>query len=352
VFYSWQSDLPGRTNRNLIQTALKDAIRDLGRGAPKLDVRFERDTRGLAGSPDIVNAILAKIDDASAFVCDVTIVNPRSRKPTKPMPNPNVLFELGYAVRALGWDRVICVYNDGVRPMSDLPFDVRNRRILPYTSRLQSRGSVASERKRLREALHAALQPIVTGLGSRARSPQRLRDSIAAVQLRNAVGKLMMFLRGLSTGALPAVGTDAAFECIARDDDNAGDEFAQHLVESFERTPLFGPSGMTVGGATVPWSKVLAGTFGETSRNCAEIMDRFAVGADAAIIVQVENMRLAAFNLAATFASAEHFPELYESGLRNAQHVEIVRHGMRELQRALRIARRFELPATPTPSRS
>lgn len=39
---------------------------------------------------------------------------------------------MGYAAKKLGWDRVICIFNTEFGKISDLPFDLRNRRILTY----------------------------------------------------------------------------------------------------------------------------------------------------------------------------------------------------------------------------
>lgn len=61
---------------------------------------IDRDTQGLAGAPDIGDSIYDKIDSADIFIADVTIINQdyAGRK----TPNPNVLIELGYAIKALG----------------------------------------------------------------------------------------------------------------------------------------------------------------------------------------------------------------------------------------------------------
>lgn len=49
-------------------------------------------------------------------------------------PNPNVLLELGYAVRTLGWDRIICFYNLKYGDIKSVPFDLSHRRIFCYNS--------------------------------------------------------------------------------------------------------------------------------------------------------------------------------------------------------------------------
>src|SRR6266852_4668683 len=129
VFYSWQSDLPKGTNYTFIETCLNKAIKEL-QGAAKLDPALDRDTAGLAGSPDIAATILDKINNCHVFVGDVSIIH---GGPPRAAPNPNVLFELGYAVKRLGWDRVICVANEHFGKVESLPFDVRQRRVTKYT---------------------------------------------------------------------------------------------------------------------------------------------------------------------------------------------------------------------------
>ncbi|WP_321969274.1 hypothetical protein [Paraburkholderia tropica] len=51
----------------------------------------------------------------------------------KASPNPNVVFELGYAVARLGWERVVLLFNTqyGEFP-GDLPFDFDRHRAMPF----------------------------------------------------------------------------------------------------------------------------------------------------------------------------------------------------------------------------
>jgi hypothetical protein len=130
VFYSWQSDSPGNTNRNLISKALEDAIDEI-KNDDTIEVEpvIDRDTLGIAGSPDISNSIFSKIDSASVFVCDVSIIDSETKKPS---PNPNVLIELGYAIKVLGWNRIVMVMNIEYGKPETLPFDLRSKRVLTY----------------------------------------------------------------------------------------------------------------------------------------------------------------------------------------------------------------------------
>lgn len=134
IFYSWQSDLAGRTNRNLIEDSLKRAIRAIARDEDAgVEPVLDRDTANLAGAPDIAQSILAKIATADMFVADVSIVNePQQGRPT---PNPNVLVELGYAVAELGWENVVLVMNIAYGGPEQLPFDLRGRRTVVYEMR-------------------------------------------------------------------------------------------------------------------------------------------------------------------------------------------------------------------------
>ena len=120
LFNSWQSDLPG--NRNLIDKCLRQV-------ADAVDIKIESATRGAKGSPDIAATILTKIDEADIFLADVSIINPAIVDGRK-TPNPNVLYELGYAFKALGQDNIILVANVDTTQTADLPFDIRNRRMV------------------------------------------------------------------------------------------------------------------------------------------------------------------------------------------------------------------------------
>jgi hypothetical protein len=131
VFYSWQSDLPNSTNRGFLENCLERAIKLIGTAAElNLDPALDRDTRGVPGAPDIAETIFAKIEAADVFVADVSFVTPAGS--SRPSPNPNVLIELGYAAKALGWERIICVFNKAYGRIEDLPFDIRKRLVRVY----------------------------------------------------------------------------------------------------------------------------------------------------------------------------------------------------------------------------
>ena len=152
VFYLWQSDLPN--NRNEIKASIKKAIKNINSKRIGCVLTYDESTWDVAGVPDISQMITQKIDKSSIFICDVSIINKdfEGRK----CPNPNVLFELGYAMRCLGWDKVICVFNHATGRVEDLPFDINHKRILTYNS--ENEGYKAQLSKNMERAIELMAQ--------------------------------------------------------------------------------------------------------------------------------------------------------------------------------------------------
>lgn len=144
IFYSWQSNLPNSSNRGFIEECIKNAIKNIANNDDlALEVNLERDTKGLIGTPDIVNSLFEKIDSSKLFIADVSIIN--SSIVERKTPNPNVLLELGYAAKSLGWDRVLCFFNLDYGSIEDLPFDIRFRRIVTYSLKHRTKAEVKRE---------------------------------------------------------------------------------------------------------------------------------------------------------------------------------------------------------------
>jgi hypothetical protein len=164
VFYSWQSDCPANTNRNFISVALEKATKEIENDeAISVDPVIDRDTLGVAGSPDISESIFKKIDGSSVFVCDVSIIDQSASRKT---PNPNVVLELGYAIKVLGWNRIILIMNTEYGDPSSLPFDLRAKRVLIYEIS-SSEQEKAPVRNGLKKTLVAALKLIFETEGKR-----------------------------------------------------------------------------------------------------------------------------------------------------------------------------------------
>lgn len=128
IFFSWQSDLKG--NKKVIKDSL---LAECQKQKEKNGYQLEIDeaTRNLPGSPKIEDAILKKISSTDIFVCDITPVASCGRKL---MPNSNVIFELGFALHALGEKRVILLAKKGDWDVNDMPFDFNHRRIGFFSS--------------------------------------------------------------------------------------------------------------------------------------------------------------------------------------------------------------------------
>lgn len=133
IFYSWQSDLPNNINRGFISECLEKATKNIyEKNKFLVEYKIDSDSRDELGTPDIVSNIFSKIDTCDIFIADITIINKESTK--RKTPNPNVLIELGYASSAIGWENIICVFNDDFGIKEDLPFDIRFRKPLSYST--------------------------------------------------------------------------------------------------------------------------------------------------------------------------------------------------------------------------
>jgi len=133
VFYSWQSDLPNKTNRQFIRNSLEAALKIIHRDNRSIsEYVIESDSRGESGTPELASTLFAKIDQCDIFAADVSIIN--SSLECRKVCNPNVLIELGYASSKLGWERILCIYNLSFGKIEELPFDIRHRKPIVYTA--------------------------------------------------------------------------------------------------------------------------------------------------------------------------------------------------------------------------
>jgi len=178
IFYSWQSDLPNNTNWSFIENCLESSLKELKKCERPINIFLDRATREETGSPDITESIFSKISNSSVFIADISIVNnfdckeETVKKPNvfvnsipisgttnkenyRKTPNPNVLIELGYAARTLGWEKIICIFNTDYGSFDDLPFDLRNRRIMTYSLKDKEK---SEEKKNIASQIFKAIQ--------------------------------------------------------------------------------------------------------------------------------------------------------------------------------------------------
>ena len=147
---------------------------------------------------------LSKIDAADVCVFDVSIAI--RAKGLRPCPNPNVLIELGYALKAHSPDRLLLVFNEAYgQPKSDLPFDLGYKRLVLYrvdahVDRDAARDTLTTQlRERLREA-HL--------------SPQRRQPSIQVQQLTATLHDPFEAMLGSRGGVLLWANPDAASDYV------------------------------------------------------------------------------------------------------------------------------------------
>lgn len=129
VFFSWQSD----------RIEVKKAIhRELDVVAKKLykegvNLIVDHDTRDRVGTQDINAEVLQKILHCDIFIADVTPVSKilsDTPKPVKLIPNPNVMYESGYALAHKGLSKMIFLASlQHEETIAQLPFDINHNTI-------------------------------------------------------------------------------------------------------------------------------------------------------------------------------------------------------------------------------
>jgi hypothetical protein len=173
IFWAWQGDTPGRIGRFFVRDALEEAIEKLKQPkdieeppeeARRNDLHVDYDTKNLKGSPEVAAEIFKKIAAATVVVADVTPVGTGAARPgknPKPLMNPNVSIELGYAFGKLGTDCFLPILNLAYGDAEGLPFDIAHRRF-PTTFNLTDKTTndeVKAEKKLLVDKLIIALKP-------------------------------------------------------------------------------------------------------------------------------------------------------------------------------------------------
>jgi hypothetical protein len=115
-------------NRNFIEDALEKAIKKLHETLTVEEalrdekLALDKDTKGVPGTPPIVDTIFEKISKCGIFPPDITFVG--KTEAGWLIPNPNVLIEYGWALREVGHSRLIPVMNTfyGEPSAETLPF--------------------------------------------------------------------------------------------------------------------------------------------------------------------------------------------------------------------------------------
>jgi hypothetical protein len=175
IFYSWQSDLPNQVNAQLIRSVLGEVASELNEDDDiEVKAMCDEATRDTPGSPKIVDTIFEKILQSDAFVCDLSKVHETIAPDgeARKFCNANVAIELGFAIRELGWNRIILVFNEAYGKLPhDLPFDTHGNRATKYRcvaafigKKLSTKtaSDITNAKGHLKKQLVSALKLIVT----------------------------------------------------------------------------------------------------------------------------------------------------------------------------------------------
>ena len=168
IFFSWQSDTPTEWGRNFVERALTKAAANLLKDLTveesirESGLAIDKDTKGVPGTPPIVETIFKKIDGAVAYVADLTFVG--ERRGGRPTPNPNVLVEYGWALKSLGYPRIIVLMNTayGVPSDDSLPFNMKHL-LWPIQYHLPE-GSDDKAKQEVRKGLVAVLEKAIKAI--------------------------------------------------------------------------------------------------------------------------------------------------------------------------------------------
>lgn len=169
IFWSWQSDNHQKSGRYFVRDVLNDLVKEMNtldgtdeaeRGEDVGPIEVDHDTKDIGGSPPIAETILKKIREAAVFVADVTPVGRTDGG--KQLANPNVMIELGYAIHALGHERIVLVMNKSAHASLDtLPFDLRHWRgpVVYDLAADASPESKKEQKKNLKAELYIRIRP-------------------------------------------------------------------------------------------------------------------------------------------------------------------------------------------------
>jgi hypothetical protein len=341
IFYSWQSDKPSKNNKNFIQSATEKAIKRIHKDANlKFEPSLDRDTKNVPGSPEIVRTILGKIEKSHIFLCDVTIIADEKR----PIPNPNVLIELGYAAAKMGWERIICVMNEQHGTPEALPFDLRHRR-WPITYNISSDVS-SEERSKTREILskeiERAIRDVVqSGILTSTINP---KDRRVAEKFSNSLTWVFVGINIFASENNQALGINIFNE---DHEDMIGSNYPDpklfdSLIDAFKTKSLLAPSNRKHGDHVLSWVEAFILTFDEVAKKCDKILDQYS-DRDESLISLVDEVHNRASTLSSMLRimfSEEKFQGIYDSGLPES-HIEFYRYFFLTLLKSRRVIRRF-----------
>lgn len=201
LFWSWQSDNDQESGRHFVREVPAELAAELNSEAEDADrpimddegdtddtmTALDHDTLDVGGSPPIADTILRKIREAGVLIADVTPVG-TSKNGQKLLPNPNVMIELGYALRVLEHERIVLLMNRAEGAKSKhLPLDLRHWR-KPVSYSLPPKAT-DEQRAKAANGLKTALRfPVEASLKAAARAKREehrrtVREPLLSVAL-------------------------------------------------------------------------------------------------------------------------------------------------------------------------
>ena len=131
IFFSWQSD------RTDVKKAIQRELDSVAKKLKKEDINLiiDHDTRDRVGTQNIDVEVLQKILNCDIFIADITPVCKILSKndasiPAKLIPNPNVMYESGYALAHKGLSKMIFLASlQHGETIAQLPFDINHNTI-------------------------------------------------------------------------------------------------------------------------------------------------------------------------------------------------------------------------------
>lgn len=137
LFFSWQNDR--KDTKSIVFSALRKAAKHLA--TEGIELFIDQDTRERVGKRNIATEVLEKINNCDIFVADLTPVTTyyppkETHSLPKHMPNSNVMYEYGYALRAKGENRMIALASidkGADEHIEYMPFDINHDTITLFT---------------------------------------------------------------------------------------------------------------------------------------------------------------------------------------------------------------------------
>jgi len=224
IFWSWQSDTPGKIGRHFVRQALETALKDLNQELTieeSARLELDHDRKGIPGSPDLFSTILNKIEDSTVFIADVTPV--AKSDSNRALLNPNVAIELGYALAKIGDKGLLMVLNSSFGDRESLPFDLRHKAgpIIFKLGADSNKEETTRVQRELTHSLKLAIKDCLQQVEDRPSTAHEEirrgfsvaqyfedgevlaeRENMGGMQLRYKVGPLL-YLRTIPTRAMP-----------------------------------------------------------------------------------------------------------------------------------------------------